>query len=142
MGTSAALSTSNQYVKYTISISQNSQDKVNNQSNVTVSVRFYRTNTGYTTYGSGTVYCKINGTTYSAAVTPSQKITNSGIVLFTKTLNIKHGSDGKKTLTCSAWISHNAPLSSSEQSYSQVLTAIPRASTLTASNGTLGAAQN
>lgn len=142
MGTSAALSTSNQYVKYTISISQNSQDKVNNQSNVTVSVRFYRTNTGYTTYGSGTVYCKINGTTYSAAVTPSQKITNSGIVLFTKTLNIKHGSDGKKTLTCSAWISHNAPLSSSEQSYSQVLTTIPRASTLTASNGTLGTAQN
>lgn len=141
MATSSAMSTSNTHVKYTISITQNSQSVANNTSNVTVSVRFYRTNTGYTTYGNGTVYCKINGTQYSASVTPSQKITNSGIVLFTKTLNISHGTDGKKTLTCSAWIDHNAPLTSSEQSYSQTLTTIPRKSTLSASNGTLGTAQ-
>ena len=82
MATSSAMKTSNQYVKYKITITQNSRDINNNKSNVTVSVRFYRTNTGYTTYGSGTVYCKINGTKYSAAVEPSQKITNSGIVLF------------------------------------------------------------
>lgn len=142
MATSGALSTSNQYVKYTITVTQNSQNVANNTSNVTVSVRFYRTNTGYTTYGTGTVYCKINGTTYSAAVTPSQKITNSGIVLFTKTLNISHNSDGTKTLNTSAWISHNAPLTSSEQSYNQALTTIPRASSLTASNGTLEVSQN
>lgn len=141
MATSSAMSTSNTHVKYTISITQNSQSVANNTSNVTVSVRFYRTNTGYTTYGNGTVYCKINGTQYSASVTPSQKITSSGIVLFTKTLNVSHGTDGKKTLTCSAWIDHNAPLTSSEQSYSQTLTTIPRKSTLSASNGTLGTAQ-
>ena len=141
MATSSAMSTSNTHVKYTISITQNSQSVANNTSNVTVSVRFYRTNTGYTTYGAGTVYCKINGTQYSASVTPSQKITNSGIVLFTKTLNVSHGTDGKKTLTCSAWIDHNAPLTSSEQSYSQTLTTIPRKSTLSASSGTLGTAQ-
>lgn len=129
MATSGAMSTSNDRVKYTITITQNSQDVNNNRSNVTVSVRFYRTNTGYTTYGSGTVYCKINGTTYSASVTPSQKITNSGIVLFTKTLNISHNADGTKTLTTSAWISLNTPLTSSEQSYSQTLTTIPRATT-------------
>lgn len=140
MGTSSAMNTSNQYIKYTITITQNSQDTANNKSNVTVSVRFYRTNTGYTSYGTGTVYCKINGTTYSAGVTPSQKITNSGIVLFTKTLNISHNSDGTKTLTCSAWIEHDV-VTSSEQSYSQALTTIPRASTLTVANGTLGTAQ-
>ena len=140
MATSGALSTSNQYVKYTITITQNSQNIANNTSNVTVSVRFYRTNTGYVTYGTGTLYCKINGTTYSASVTPSQEITNSGIVLFTKTLDIGHNSDGTKTLTCSAWISHNAPLSSSEQSYSQVLTTIPRKSTMNVANGVLGTA--
>lgn len=140
MATSSAMSTDNQYVKYTISVTQNSQNIANNTSNVTVKVRFYRTNTGYTTYGTGTVYCKINGTTYSSSVTPSQKITNSGIVLFTKTLNITHATNGTKTLTCSAWISHNA-LMSSEQSYSQTLTTIPRKSTLAASNGTLGTAQ-
>lgn len=125
MGKSSALNTNNQYIKYTIEIIQNSQSIPNNTSNVTVKVRFYRTNTGYETYGTGTVYCKINGTQYSASVSPSQKITNSGIELFAKTLNISHGTDGSKTLTCSAWISHER-VTSSEQSYSQVLTKIPR----------------
>lgn len=140
MATSGAMNTSNDRVKYKITITQNSQNVNANTSNVTVSVRFYRTNTGYTTYGSGTVYCKINGTTYSASVTPSQKITNSGIVLFTKTLNIPHNSDGTKTLTASAWINLNTPLTSSEQSYSQALTTIPRATTptLSASSVNLG----
>lgn len=129
MATSGAMSTDNQYIKYTISIAQNSQSISWNTSSVTVSVRFYRTNTGYTTYGSGTVYCKINGTTYSASVTSSQKITNSGIVLFNKTLNIPHNADGTKTLTCSAWINHQR-VTSSEQSYSQTLTTIPRTSSM------------
>lgn len=140
MGTSSAMSTSNQYIKYTITVKQNSQSVADNTSNVTVSVRFYRTNTGYTTYGPGTVYCKINGTTYSEAVTSSDKITSSGIVLFTKTLNISHSADGTKTLTCSAWIDHSQ-VTSSEQSYSQKLTTIPRKSTLTVANGTLGTEQ-
>ncbi|MDO4504564.1 MAG: hypothetical protein Q4B84_05475 [Clostridia bacterium] len=46
MGTSGNMSTSNQYVKYTISINQNSQNVSNNYSNVTVTVRFFRTNSG------------------------------------------------------------------------------------------------
>ena len=129
MGTSAAMSTSNDRVKYKITVTQNSQNVAGNSSNVTVSVRFYRTNTGYTTYGSGTVYCKINGSTYSAAVTPDDKITNNGIVLFSKTLNITHNTDGTKTLTTSAWINLNTPLTSNEQSYNQALTTIPRATT-------------
>lgn len=142
MAKSSAMSTSNQYIKYTIEIIQNSQNIENNTSNVTVKVRFYRTNTGYTSYGTGTVYCKINGTTYSAGVTPSQGITNSGIVLFTKTLNISHNSDGTKSLTCSAWIKHDV-VTSSEQSYTQTLTTIPRGSVLgTISNFTLGNAIN
>lgn len=130
MATSGALSTSNDNIKYKITITQNSQSVTNNTSNVTVSVKFYRTNTGYTTYGTGTVYCKINGTTYSASVTPDDEITSSGIVLFTKTLNISHGSDGTKKLTVSAWISHER-VTSSEQSYSMTLTTIPRATTPT-----------
>lgn len=128
LATSGALNTSNQYIKYTITVTQNSQSVENNTSNVTVSVRFYRTNTGYTTYGTGKVYCRINGTLYSADVTSSQKITSSGIVLFTKTLNVGHNDNGSKTLSVSAWISHDAPLTSNEQSYNQVLTTIPRAS--------------
>lgn len=140
MGTSGNFSTSNSYVKYTISIAQNSQNITNNFSNVTVKVRFFRTNSGYTTYGNGTVYCKINGTTYSASVSTSQKITNSGIDLFSKTLDIYHNADGSKTLSTSAWISLDTPLSSNEQSYNQTLTAIPRASqpSLSSSDVTMG----
>ena len=130
MATSGAMTTSNPRIQYTITVTQNSQSVANNTSNVTVNVFFYRTNTGYTSYGTGTVYCKIDGTTYTAGVVPSQKITNSGITLFSKTLNITHNADGKKDLTCSAWISHDV-VSSSEQSYTQTLTTIPRASTPT-----------
>lgn len=140
MGTSGTFSTSNTHVKYNITVNQNSQNVSNNCSNVSVYVRFWRDNSGYTTYGSGTCYCKINGTTYSATVSPSQKITDSGINLFSKTLDIYHNNDGTKTLTCSAWISMDTPLSSNEQSYSQTLSTIPRASkpTLSSSSVTMG----
>ena len=140
MCTSSTFSTSNTHVKYNITVNQNSQNVSNNYSNVSVYVRFWRDNSGYTTYGSGTCYCKINGTTYSATVSPSQKITDSGINLFSKTLDIYHNNDGTKTLTCSAWISMDTPLSSSKQSYSQTLSTIPRASkpTLSSSSVTMG----
>lgn len=131
MGASADFSTTNQYINYGIVVNQNSQSVTNNTSNVTVSVTFWRTNEGYTTYGTGTVYCRINGTLYSASVTSSDRITSAGITLFTKTLDIPHNSDGTKTLTVSAWISHSQ-FSSTEQSYSQILTRIPRASTIIA----------
>jgi hypothetical protein len=132
MGTSSAMSTTNDKIKYKITVTQNSQSVANNTSNVTVSVRVYRTNTGYTTYGTGTVYCTINGTQYTEAITSSDKITSSGIVLFSKTLNIAHNADGTKTLATSARITHDQ-FSSSSQSYSQPLTTIPRATTPTVS---------
>lgn len=126
---SQAMSTSNKYIKYHISVYENSTNINNNTSNVTVHVYFWRTNTGYSTYGTGTVYCKINGTTYSASVSSSQKITNSGITLFNTTLNIGHNGDGSKVLTCSAWINHSR-FSSSEQSANFTLSTIPRASSI------------
>lgn len=128
MATSSAFNTSNQYVKYQITVTEGNPSTENNNSPVTVSVKFYRTNTGYSTYGTGTVYCKIDGVTYSSAVSSSQKITNSGIVLFQQTVTIPHDSDGGKTLSVSAWITLNTPLSSSEQGFSVPLTTIARAS--------------
>ena len=132
MATSSAMSTTNDKIKYKITITQNSQSVANNTSNVTVSVKVYRTNTGYTTYGTGTVYCTINGTQYTEGITSSDKITNSGIVVFSKTLNISHTADGTKTLTVSARITHDQ-FSSNSQSYPQTLTTIPRATTPTVS---------
>lgn len=127
MPTSQNFDTSNKYIKYRIQVTVNSQSIENNTSNITVKVLFFRTNQGYTTFGSGTCYCGINGTSYSQAVTSSQKITSSPIALFTKTVDIPHDNDGSKSVWVSAYISHNAPLTSSDQGFSAGLPKIPRA---------------
>lgn len=125
MATSSAFPTDNQYIKYKITVTENSQSVSGNYTNVTVSVRFYRTNTGYTTYGNGTVYCTIDGKRYTANVTTSQKITEAGIVLFSKTLNIDHDADGVKNLAVSAYIDHSR-VTSSASSFTVSLTRIGR----------------
>ncbi len=130
MAASSTFGTSNAYVKYNITVNVNSQNIADNTSNITVTVRFWRTN-NYETWGSGTCYCGINGTTYSQAVTPSQRITSSGIDLFSRTVTINHNNDGTKTVWVSALISLDTPLSSSDQGFNVTLPAIPRASTLT-----------
>lgn len=128
--TSEAFGTSNQFIKYRITVTENSYSVENNSSNVTVSINFYRTNTGYTTYGNGTVYCFIYNDTYSQTVTSSDVITNSGINLFTKTLDIPHNEDGTRNLNVAAYISHERFTSDSHDFYVD-LTTIPRASELT-----------
>ncbi len=127
MPTSQNFDTSNKYIKYRIEVNVNSQSIENNTSNITVRVWFFRTNQGYSTFGTGTCYCGINGTSYSQAVTSGQKITSSPIALFTKTVDVSHDNDGSKSIWVSAYISHNAPLSSSDQGFNAGLPKIPRA---------------
>lgn len=129
MASSGALSTSNDKVKYRIDVTPGNYSIEGNYTPVTVAVVFYRTNTGYKTWGSGTVWCRINGTVYSAGIVPSQYITEAGITLFSASVNIPHNDDGTKTLSVSAWINMNSPLSSGEQGFSFALTTIPRATT-------------
>ena len=128
LATSEAFDTSNQFIKFEIKVKENSYSVENNSSNVTVTVRFWRTN-GYTTYGNGTVYCYIYDTTYSQSVTSDQKITSDGIDLFTTTLDIPHNDDGTRTLNIAAYISHERFTSESHAFYVD-LTTIPRASEL------------
>lgn len=128
--TSEAFSTSNQFIEYRITVTENSYSVENNTSNVTVTVNFYRTNTGYTTYGNGTVYCYIYNAVYSQTVTSNDAITSSGIDLFTKTLDIPHDNDGTRNLNVAAYISHDRVTSESHDFYVD-LTTIPRASELT-----------
>lgn len=128
--TSEAFSTSNQFIKYRFTVTENSYSVENNSSNVTVTVNFYRTNTGYTTYGTGTVYCFIYNTTYSQYVGPDDKITYDGIDLFTRTVDIPHNDDGTRNLNVAAYISHERVTSESHDFYVD-LTTIPRASELT-----------
>lgn len=129
--------TSNQYIVYTIEVTQKSQDKDANTSSVNVKVRFWRTNHGYETYGTGTVYCTIDGKDYSASVGSGQRITEDGIVLFNQTVTINHETSGAKTLKVVCWIDHQR-VTSGHNSFSVTLTTIPRASKLSVSAVNLG----
>lgn len=129
LATSEAFDTSNQFIKFEITVKENYYSVENNSSNVTVTVRFWRTN-GYTTYGNGTVYCYIYDTTYSESVDSNDKITSDGIDLFETTLDIPHDDDGTRTLNIAAYISHERFTSESHAFYVD-LTTIPRASEMT-----------
>ena len=129
MATSPNFDTSNQYIKYRIVVTENSTSIADNTSNVTVQVQVWRTNTGYTTYGSGDCYCTINGNNYSQEITPDQEFTyNSYTQVFSQTVNIPHNADGSKTIYVSSYISHNR-FSSSSQGFNVTLTKIPRYAT-------------
>lgn len=124
MPVSGNFTTSNDKVVYNITVTESNVNASANTSDVTVSVKFWRTNTGYETYGNGTVYCTIDGTQYSQAVTSSQKITNSGIVLFNKKVTIRHNSDGSKSVTVKARINIPSVVTSNDQGFTVTLTKI------------------
>lgn len=131
--TSQTMTTSNQTVNYRIVVTTKSQSIESNSTAINVQVQAWRNNAGYTTSGSGTCYCRIQGTLYSNAVYDSQKITqNSYTVLFTKDITIPHNADGSCTLKLSSYIDHYA-FSTSEQYYNVTLPTIPRASNPTLS---------
>ncbi len=132
MATSSNFPTDNQYIKYRIVVTENSTSIDNNTSSVTVKVQAWRTNTGYTTYGTGTCYCKIDGTSYSQSISSSQKLTyNSYTTLFSKTVTIPHNADGTKSIYVEAKITH-ARFTSSYHGFTDTLSDIPRQATITA----------
>jgi hypothetical protein len=128
-------------VSISISITQNSQSVANNTSNVTVQV------TAKWTYGSFNKLDKpgslvIDGKSYVFASPFNVNQTTSGTQrLFSKTLDVAHGSNGAKTLSCSASYTSGVSSGTVTASDSKTLTTIPRGSSLTAGNGTLGTAQ-
>lgn len=131
MATSPYFSTSNQYIKYDIHVDEISTDIANNTSYVHVWVIAWRTNTEYTTYGTGTCYCTIDGTQYSQSISSSQEIKyNSDTVLFSKYLTIDHDADGKKSIYVSSSITHQR-FSSSTNGFTVKLSDIPRKAEIT-----------
>lgn len=128
-------------VTLTISIDQNSQNITNNTSNVTVAVRASWTGGSYNALQkSGWV--KIDGTTYNFTSSFNTGRTSTGTqVLCSKTVNVTHGSTGAKTLSCSASYTTGVSSGTIAASASKELTTIPRKSTLSVGNGTLGTAQ-
>lgn len=128
-------------VSIVIDITQNSQNVANNTSNVTVKVNAKWTYGSYNKLQkSGS--CTINGTKYTFTSPFNTGQTTSGSCnLFTKTLNIAHGSDGKKTLSVSASYTSGVSSGTVSASATKTLTTIPRKSSLTVANGTLNTKQ-
>ena len=140
MATSGNFTTTNQYIVFWIEVIQNSQNISNNTSNVTVKVWIKRTNTGYTTYGSGTVFTKIDGVQRNVSITPSQKITSTASTIFHQDITVKHNSDGTKKLNVQVGISHEMFNSSqSSVAFNTSLTTIPRSSSISLSASTIEA---
>lgn len=130
MATSNNFNTSNTYIKYRIIVTENSYSIPNNTSNVTVAVQVWRTNSGYETYGTGTCYVNIDGTTYSQSISSSQKFTyNSYTQVFSRTVNVNHNADGTKALYVSSYIDHSR-FDSTSQGFTVNLTNIPRQATI------------
>lgn len=126
MATSSNFSTDNGFIKYRIVVTENSYDRDTNTSEINVKVQAWRTNSGYTTSGTGTCYCTIDGTKYTQSISSSQTITyNSYTTLLNKTVTVEHEQDGSKTVNVSAYIKHQR-FSSNSQGFNVALTTIPR----------------
>lgn len=85
------------------------QDAVGNTSTVRARLIFKRTNTGYTTYGTGTFNMTVNGTAFSTG-SVSYSFGSSDVVMLDKTVTVPHNSDGSKSFTISADYSGNSPI--------------------------------
>lgn len=121
-----------------LSITQNSQSIANNTSNITVSVIAYWTNGSWNgTAKPGTL--AIDGTTYDFSSSFNTGHSNTGSqTIYTKTVDVSHSTDGTKTVACSASFITGVSSGTVYTSASKTLTTIPRKSSLTVSNGTLG----
>ena len=77
--------TSNPYIAYQIGIEETDYSVSDNTSTFRTQIFIYRTNTGYTTYGSGTVYYRLKTSVgdvsdwYTYNLTTDDKITSDGI---------------------------------------------------------------
>ena len=124
--------TNNQYIQPKI-VWKATQSVSGNYSTVTATMYYSRTNTGYTTYGTGSFSITINGSTNSES--KSVQITyNSNTVAVTHTVTVSHIADGTKKITISG--SGSIPgtsFSSTDISAEVTLDTIPRATTPTLS---------
>lgn len=130
-------------VTLSLSITQNSQSTPNNTSNVTVKATVHWTYGSYNALGTSSGSITIDGTKYSFSGLSfnTGESTSGSQVVMTKTVNVTHDDDGEKKLSCSASFDTRVSSGVITASASKDLTTIPRKSTLTVSNGTLGTAQ-
>ena len=129
-------STSNQYVQPTITWSA-TQNIAGNYSNVTATLTYSRTNSGYTTSGKWSGSITINGTQVPGSSGNDQIVItqNSNTFAMSATVKVPHNADGSKSVTISCTGSiPAASLSSTSCSATVTLDTIPRKATITAAS--------
>jgi len=119
------------YTRARIVVEETSKNAVGNKTDGKCYVQMWRTNTGYTTYGTGTLYIGIDGLGWvSSEITASQKITyNSYTVIGSvRTFTIPHDSDGSWKANFYAYTStNNDNITFSKATFNVTLTPIDRA---------------
>ena len=128
--------------------SESNVDIANNQSDITVTAKLVSISSSYNinSTASKNISLTINGTKYSSTCTVGLS-GGSTKTLMTKTVsNINHSSDGSKSISISCTLGIAVTLSgtyvsSVSASGTATMTKIARASSLSASNGTLGTEQ-
>lgn len=139
---SSTFNTSNTYVKFRLVVDVLSQDIINNRSQIRRRLQAWRTNTGFTTYGTGTSYMRTDyGAATTQGITSGQTITyNSYTVLYDDTVWISHNSDGSRVVYIGGYFVINSVVSSSMSDFGVTLPSIPRESTATATNADIESA--
>lgn len=125
---------------FSIGITQNSRNAENNTSNVTVFLTITWNGGSYNATGNAAGTLTVDGTAYdfTATFNTAQK-TSGSEVIYSKTLDIPHSADGSKSLSCSASFATGTAVGTVTASATKTLTAIPRESTIGATDANIGA---
>ena len=124
---SSTFSTSNQYIKFRIRVTELEQDVVNSQTKVKVQIQAWRTNTGYTTYGNGTAYLYVGSRTFTQSITTDDKIKyNSYTTLLQVTINVPRGEAGDAATNMYARWNIGSSVTTDTEGYQFHLTPINR----------------
>ena len=120
--------TGNSYIQGKVNWSSSSNGSSANSSNISVSVYFRRTNSGYTSYGKVNTYCVINGgsqqneTGFSVSMSDPNKWT----LVYAKNWTVGHNSDGSKQINIRVWGNGNFSIGSYDTNKTVTLDKIPR----------------
>lgn len=137
---SSTWNTTNTYIKYRLVVDLLSQDINANTSTINVQLQAWRTNTGYTTYGTGTSSVNVEGSQHNQGISSSQTITyNSYTVLYNANHTISHNADGTKSPNIGGYFIINSIVNGGWNYFSFALPTIPRASTVSATDANIEA---
>lgn len=121
-------------VTQSLTLTEKSYSIANNTSQVRLLWTSTQTGTSHNDYTKTASYT-INGTTYNVSYTLPANTTKT---IVDKTFTIKHNSDGTKTVSASTKMDTGISAGTIQKSASLTLTAIPRASTISATDANIG----